>query len=137
LICARLNFDDHDGIGGRATVVATKSLNQGYGMMVSSRKRSVVGKLSVEAAEDIDKTIEKTVGDKYPHSDEGDELDHGLQGDGGHQPFMALRCVQTPRPEQDAEKAQEQGNDQGRIHGESERGAETLEFAGDLGRGGD
>ncbi|MNZ58902.1 hypothetical protein D3C78_769200 [compost metagenome] len=50
-----------------------------------------------------------------PHRHEGEQLDHGLEGDGDHHAAMVLGGVQVAGAEQYAEQGQQQGDAEGQL----------------------
>ena len=60
------------------------------------------------ARKNIGKTVVQHVGRIYADRDEGQQFDHGFEGDCGNQAFVTLGGVEMARAEQDGEYRQQQ-----------------------------
>jgi hypothetical protein len=65
--------------------------------------------------EEIAEAPEETPRDVDADKQEGEELHHGLHGDGGHEPGLLLGEVEVPRAEEDTEQGERDGNEQRRV----------------------
>ncbi len=64
---------------------------------------------------EVGQAAEHAVGYENSDRQEGDQLDDGLEGHGGHHALVALRRIKVARSEQDGEQGKQCGDDEGRI----------------------
>ncbi|EKD97984.1 MAG: hypothetical protein ACD_23C00643G0002, partial [uncultured bacterium] len=58
----------------------------------------------------VGEAIEHAIHHKQPHRQKSNELDHRLEGNGRHQPFVTLRRIQMPGTKHHGEPRQRQGH---------------------------
>ncbi len=68
-----------------------------------------------DGTDQIDRAVEKRVGDPEADREKGNELDHRLGCDRQHQPFLMLRRINVSCPERPAEDGHAEGNQQGDV----------------------
>ena len=73
--------------------------------------------------ENIREAVGNAIGDEDPDGDQGQQLDDGLERDGGDDPVVAFVGIQVSRSEQDGE--------QGHAGGDPERRRDGVGVAGD------
>ena len=65
--------------------------------------------------EEVAEAAEEPPRDVGADEQEGEELHHGLHGDGGHEPRLLLGEVEVPRAEEDAEQGEGDGDEERRV----------------------